>query len=166
MSFPVATVFFVSEGLPVLGEDEFAFAESCSNILLASLTLLLGLLLPGDVGLVKGLGLSAGALEEGEVAELSFIFLPFTGEEEEEVLDAGDALDFFKPRLPRRPVAGDDILTTNYSTICKTREHTETYFNKCDCLVLSNRVCKLCLSVAPTVCLLQRVFPTQTQNTF
>jgi hypothetical protein len=66
------------------------------------------------VGLVKGLGLSAAAPEEGEVAGLSLLaFLPFTGEEEE-VLDAEDALDFFKPRLPRRLVAGEDILKINY----------------------------------------------------
>ena len=128
MSLPVATVFFVSEGLPVLGEEEFAFAESCSNIRLASLTLLLGLLLPRVVGLVKGLGLSAAVPEEGEEAELSFIFFPFTGEE---VLDAEDALDFFKPRLPRRLVAGEDILRTNCSTICKTREHRDVF--KCVC---------------------------------
>ena len=113
MSLPVATVFFVSEGLPVLGEDAFAFADSCSNIRLAFLTLLLGL-----VGLVATFGLSAAALpEEGD--GLSFLlFLPTVGEE---VLDVdGDDLDFFKPpRLPRRLATGDDILATNYSTVCK-----------------------------------------------
>ena len=115
MSLPVATVFFVSEGLPLLGEDAFAFAESCSNIRLASLTLLLGF-----VGLVTPLGLSAAALpEEGAGLSLLF-FLPIIGEE---VLDVdGDDLNFFKPpRLPGRLATGDDILATNYNTICKQK---------------------------------------------
>lgn len=118
LSLPVATVFFVSEGLPA-GEDAFEFAaESCSNIRLASLTLLLGL-----VGLVTALGLSAAALAlEEEGAGLSLLsFLAVRGEE---VLEEDeDDLDFFKPpRLPKRLATGDDILT-HY---LHTKEHTHT----------------------------------------
>ena len=114
---PVAIVFFVSEGLPEALDGDAA-AESCSNIRLASLTLLPGLVVVGLVA-VFALGLSAAALGG---AGLSLSFLPFF-----------DDLVFLPPpRLPsfcERLVAGDDIVNTAYYYYLQTKEHTDKCLN-------------------------------------
>lgn len=149
LSLPVATVFFVTEGLPpILGEDA-VFPDICSNIRRLSLTFGESLTPPSTlllppVGLVT---LVLVPLERSAAAGLSFLSVLSLGE----VLDAeDDDLDFLKPpRLPRRLVAGEDISVTNNVSANKTIHTDSVRGGVC--------VCANCRR-------LHKEFPTQTKK--